>query len=177
MQDTAPLASTMDGQPYTAGRHAATLRRMLWREHLGLLPAQSLDASKDPNAQPPGDSPNDAVEGREYDFVADPLGDAVWATWTRQAATNTDVFRDLFHADPDDCVKTFDDYKRYLPTNAPGHKVGHIWDHVNWSAADVRAQLDRIRGHLVWMPLRFLSEAEMAEKGLQVNAYTESIYT
>lgn len=33
------------------------------------------------------------------------------------------------------------------------------------------------QGHLVWMPLHFLEDAEMAEKGLAVNYYTESIYT
>ena len=44
-------------------------------------------------------------------------------------------------------------------------------------AEDIRKKLDRIRGHLVWMPLDFLRDAEMAEKGLQVNAFTESIYT
>ena len=39
MTDTRALDSTMDGAPYRAGHHAATLRRILWREHLGLLPA------------------------------------------------------------------------------------------------------------------------------------------
>jgi hypothetical protein len=29
----------------------------------------------------------------------------------------------------------------------------------------------------VWMPLDFLRDAEMAEKGLQVNSWTESVYT
>lgn len=42
---------------------------------------------------------------------------------------------------------------------------------------EVREKLDQIQGHLVWMPRKFLKDAEMAEKGLQVNAYTESIYT
>ena len=42
---------------------------------------------------------------------------------------------------------------------------------------EVREKLDQIRGHLVWMPLNFLDGANMAEKGLQVNAYTESVYT
>jgi len=37
--------------------------------------------------------------------------------------------------------------------------------------------LDKIRGHLVWMALDFLCEEEMAERGLQVNQYTESVYT
>lgn len=95
----------MDGKPYKAGHHAATLRRLLWREHLGLLPAQKLDASEDPNAQPPDVCPNDIIEGAEYEFVADPLSDRVWDMWTGNATKNTDLFRHLFRADPDDNSK------------------------------------------------------------------------
>ena len=75
MEDTKILESTMDGQPYRAGYHAATLRRQIWREHLGMIEAQPLDASRDPNAQPPTVCMNDNDEGEEWDFVADPLGD------------------------------------------------------------------------------------------------------
>ena len=96
----------MDGQPYKAGYHAATLRRLVWREHLGLLPAQKLDASQDPNAQPPDVCPNDIMEGPEYEFVADPLSDQVWDMWTGNATRNTDLFRHLFRADPDDNSKS-----------------------------------------------------------------------
>ena len=41
----------------------------------------------------------------------------------------------------------------------------------------MHAKLEQIKGHLVWMPLDFLEDAEMAEKGMQVNEWTESIYT
>jgi phospholipase D1/2 len=105
MTDKRTLNSKMDGQSYEAGHHAATLRRYLWREHLGLLPPQEHDASKDPNAQPP-DVPNDPQENETYEFVADPLRDEVWDMWTSRATTNTEVFRQLFHADPDDHGKT-----------------------------------------------------------------------
>lgn len=43
--------------------------------------------------------------------------------------------------------------------------------------ADIKKELDRIKGHLVWMPLDFLCDADMAERGLQLNQITESIYT
>lgn len=176
MEDTLPLQSLMDGQSYTAGHHAATLRRMLWREHLGLLPAQSLDAGDDVNAQPPGDGDNDWMHGDEHDeFVADPMSDKLWEMWTGQATTNTKVFRHLFHADPDDNVKTFEDYDKFLGAKG-SRKAGHLFD--MFQPVDVvRQELDKIKGHLVWMPLDFLCEAEMAETGLQVNSYTESIYT
>jgi phospholipase D1/2 len=101
MTDKKVLKSKMGGQDYDAGHHAATLRRYLWREHLGLLPPQELDASKDPNAQPP-DVPNDPQENDTYEFVADPLSDELWEMWTTRATKNTEVFRQLFHADPDD---------------------------------------------------------------------------
>ncbi len=105
MEDYNTFDSTMDGEPYKAGHHAATLRRMLWREHLGLLPAQDADASKDPNAQPPDVCPNNIMENAEYEFVADPLSDKVWDMWTGNATKNTELFRILFRADPDDNSK------------------------------------------------------------------------
>lgn len=42
---------------------------------------------------------------------------------------------------------------------------------------DARRKISEIKGHLVWMPLDFLRDANMAETGLQVNQFTESIYT
>ena len=181
MEDTRVLESAMDGKPYQAGYHAATLRRHIWREHLGLIEAQPLDASQDPNAQPPTKCMNDVGEGEEWEFVADPLGDKVWELWTKQATTNTDIYRMLFRADPDDNIKTWKDYDTFSPRNTV--KQGHLHDPY-MPVKEVRAKLDQIRGHLVWMPLDFLKEevlAENAEKSLksriggalQVNQYTE----
>ncbi|CZT12019.1 related to phospholipase D [Rhynchosporium graminicola] len=173
MTDTKVLKTTMGGEPYEAGHHAATLRRYLWREHLGLLPPQDLDGSDDPNCQPP-DVLNDPQTGETFDFVADPLSDEMWEMWTSRASKNTEIFRQLFHADPDDYVKNFDDYDKFLPPK--GTKAGHIYDKMI-PPNEIRAKLDQIKGHLVWMPLEFLKDAAMAETGLQVNSWTESIYT
>ena len=165
----------MDGKEFNAGHHAATLRRTLWREHLGLLPAQPIDADHDVNAQPPDDGENDYMAEDEWDsFVADPLSDDLWGMWTDRATTNTLVFRSLFHADPDDHIRTFDDYDHFMPKHT--YKSGHLFD--PYQPVDgIRKSLDKVKGHLVWMPLRFLEDAEMAEKGLQVNSWTESVYT
>lgn len=170
MEDQDLIESEMDGKPYRAGRHAATLRRQLWREHLGLLPAQDYDASSDPNARPPDVCLNEISEGPENDFVTDPLSDAVWNTWTEQASVNTDTYRILFRADPDDHIKTFEDYDHFSPRGSS--KQGHLFDPY-MPAAEVRQKLDRIKGHLVWLPLEFLKDAEMAEPGLAVNQITE----
>lgn len=71
-------------------------------------------------------------------------------------------------------VKTFDDYDRYLPPR--GVKSGHIYDQF-MPPDEARKKLAQIKGHLVWMPMDFLKDAEMAEWGLQVNSWTESVYT
>ncbi|CAP85497.1 hypothetical protein E8E15_007428 [Penicillium rubens] len=174
MEDQDLIDSKMNGQPYRASRLAATLRRQLWREHLGLLRAQDYDASGDPNAQPPDVSLNKIDEGPENEFVMDPLSDGVWNTWTSQATGNTETYRMLFRADPDDHIKTFEDYDNFRPRGT--RKEGHLFDPY-MPAKDVREKLDLIKGHLVWLPLDFLRDAEMAEPGLAVNQITESIYT
>ncbi|KAK5798708.1 hypothetical protein VI817_004998 [Penicillium citrinum] len=169
MEDQDFIDSQMDGKPYKAARHAATLRRHLWREHLGLLPAQDYDASEEPNARSPDICLNRDESGPEDEFVMDPLSDGVWNSWTSQASVNTETYRMLFRADPDDHIKTFDDYDAFVPRGA---RQGHLFDPY-MPAAEVREKLDRIKGHLVWLPLDFLCDAEMAEPGLAVNQITE----
>lgn len=71
-------------------------------------------------------------------------------------------------------MKSFDDYDKFLPPK--GTKAGHIFDKT-MPPDEIRRRLDLIQGHLVWMPLDFLRDATMAETGLQVNQFTESVYT
>ncbi|RHZ62007.1 uncharacterized protein CDV56_107042 [Aspergillus thermomutatus] len=83
-RDSNMIDSTMHGKPYKASQLAATLRRKIWRKHLGLLPPQNINASNDPGAQPPGDCQwdctDDNIKGPENDFVTDPLSDELWDT-------------------------------------------------------------------------------------------------
>lgn len=71
-------------------------------------------------------------------------------------------------------VTTFDEYDHFRPPK--GVKPGHIFDRF-LPPDDVRRKLDQVKGHLVWMSLDFLKDAEMAERGLQVNQWNESVYT
>lgn len=73
-----------------------------------------------------------------------------------------------------EAVKTFEDYDLFLPPK--GVKAGHIFDRMQ-DPIEIRKKLDKVKGHLVWMPLEFLKDANMAETGLQVNQITESVYT
>lgn len=170
MEDSRPLESIMDGQPYTAGYHVASLRRHLWREHLGIIEAQELDGTNDPNAQPPSHAMNQEYSGEEWEAVADPLSDNLWHLWCQQATTNTEVYRYLFRADPDDNIKSWKDYDTFAPRNSV--KQGHLHDPY-MPVEQVRRELDKIRGHLVWMPLDFLCNEEMAKWGMQVNSVTQ----
>ncbi len=62
-----------------------------------------------PTAQPPGpDSTQRRVgSGRQLEVCRDPLGGPLWEMWTDRATKNTEIFRHLFHADPDDNGKTY----------------------------------------------------------------------
>jgi phospholipase D1/2 len=71
-------------------------------------------------------------------------------------------------------VTNFDQYNDFLPKETT--KAGHIYNK-DMPVEEIHKRLDEIKGHLVWFPLKFLQDAEMAEKGLQINAWTESIYT
>ena len=114
MEDTRTIQSTMAGETFEAGYHAATLRRYLWREHLGLLPPQPSNAGEDINALPPNVNPENNVHDQDesWKFVEDPLNDELWERWTGQADKNTKLFRHLFHADPDD-------HSRISPISSP----------------------------------------------------------
>lgn len=71
-------------------------------------------------------------------------------------------------------MKTFDDYNTFSPPK--GVKAGHIFDRMI-PPDEIRKKLDKVKGHLVWMPLDFLKDSNMAESGMQVNSWTESVYT
>ena len=81
----------------------SALRKQLWMEHLGLLPPQLVRAADDDvNCQPVGMSPNHSDPDP---IVEDPLSAELWEMWTSRANKNTEIYRELFHADPDDCSK------------------------------------------------------------------------
>ncbi|WEW61226.1 phospholipase D [Emydomyces testavorans] len=112
IQDPAPLESTMNGQPYLVSRFASTLRRQLCRKHLGLIPAQDYQRP-DANFEPVG-VPNQYDMGSPEDrIVADPLSDTFQSLWNSRAKQNTEVYRKVFHAVPDDSVRNWNDYKEF----------------------------------------------------------------
>ena len=190
------IPSYMNGQPWQASKFAASLRRQLFRKHLGLIPPQD-HQKPDENFQPIG-VPNAYDFGSPEDqVVQDPLSDQFLNFWNGRARQNTDAFGKLFHPVPHDSVQTWADYdsfyEKFFKESAAepgGHASGktsakYEWGHVvadNFSPGangvrEVKDMLSTIKGTLVEMPLLFLIKASLAEEGLTLNTFTEDVYT
>ena len=67
----------------------------------------------DANSEPVG-IPNSYDWGSpEDEIVTDPLSDDFLSLWDSRAKQNTDVFRRVFHAVPDNSLRTWSDYRRF----------------------------------------------------------------
>ncbi|KPI38498.1 Phospholipase D1 [Cyphellophora attinorum] len=193
VHDPTPVQSSMNGRSWMASRFAASLRRQLFRKHLGLIRPQDYERQSH-NLEPVG-TPNDYDWGTPEDnLVADPLSDTFLAMWNSRARTNTEVFRKAFRALPDDNVHTWSDYKEFYeyyfhgaeqkadgkatyrapPKVAYGHVVREDFP---GGVGELKELLSRVRGTLVEMPLTFLQGEDIAKEGLTLNALTEEVYT
>lgn len=174
IEDYTPILSVMDGKPYTASRFAASLRRELFRKHLGLLPAQNpvtAASTMTANSEPVGVPNSFDPETPENRLVADPLADTFTSLWNSRAKTNTEVFRKVFHVVPDDSVRDWGTYKEFygysfydaetqrgiVPARYRyGHVVGDEFAQGVEGGKQVKELLGQIKGELVEMPLMFL---------------------
>jgi phospholipase D1/2 len=169
IEDSEMVASTMDGKPYQARKFAATMRRYIFRKHLGLL--SIMDMQKPDSNFHPAPAPNGYDFGSDADkLVMDPLGDDFLSLWHGTAKTNTEAFWKVFAPAPDNSMKTWAQYV----AKAAERKFGsqgetmdlHLrgWGHVmrpNFSAGQegarhVKEILATIKGTLVEMPLEFM---------------------
>ncbi|KAI5865152.1 phospholipase D/nuclease [Durotheca rogersii] len=206
IEDGEPVESYMDGRPYTASRFATSLRRQLYRKHLGLVPDERWDR---PNANwtPVDCDPQQYDWGSRSDrLVEDPLSADFRRLWEETARTNTEVFSKVFHPVPNDQARTWEQYQDFFTRHFTipgseeeegdrkkkkkeeaeaeadrGDKVayGHVVRaEFPGGVAEVKDWLSRVRGTLVEMPLDFLIEVDdIAKAGLSLNAFTDEIYT
>ena len=196
VEDPTPIDSSMNGRPHRASKFAATLRRQLFRKHLGLLKPQNMERA-DQNYQPVG-IPNIYDFGSSEDLaVQDPLSETFLALWNNRAHNNTQVFRKVFHPVPDDSVLTWADYNTFYEhyfkdadeaadgKNSKKGRSRYMWGHVvaeEFSTGvqgveEVKNLLATIKGTLVEMPLLFLIKEDIAQEGLSLNAFTKEVYT
>ncbi|KAL8669348.1 MAG: hypothetical protein Q9168_006053 [Polycauliona sp. 1 TL-2023] len=193
VEDPTPVDSYMDGRPWRATKFAATLRRQLFRKHLGLLRAQDMQRP-DANFEPIG-VPNVYDFGSNEDLqVADPLSDSFTHLWNNQAHQNTAAFGRAFHPVPHDDVRTWKDYDSFYGSFFKKSEKGaedkkasgkYEWGHVvaeNFAPGpqgidELKEVLGSIKGTLVEMPLLFLIKEDIAQEGVSLNAFTEEVYT
>jgi phospholipase D1/2 len=192
IQDPEPVESYMDGRPWRASKFAASLRREIFRKHLGLLKPQDMERP-DENFQPVG-VPNIYDWGSNEDRqVVDPLSDDFLNLWNWRARTNTEAFAKVFHPVPDDKVKNWKEYdeyySRFFAQDAKdknnikpslykwGHVVAENFSQGDQGIREVKEVLSTIKGTLVEMPLLFLKEEDIAKEGMGLNALTEELYT
>lgn len=99
---------------WPAGRFAATLRRQLYKEHLGLLEPRSglLQRDEPTRSMLPVTIPQEDTTGTEADqLVSDPMSPQLVSLWTDRARTNTQAFRKVFRPVPAAGILTWNDYK------------------------------------------------------------------
>ncbi|KAL1900065.1 hypothetical protein Cpir12675_001064 [Ceratocystis pirilliformis] len=199
IEDPTPVETTMNGRRFVASRFAASLRRYIFRKHLGLLPPQH-HARPTPNWHPVDAGINTYDFGSAADaLVADPLSADFRNLWQGVASNNTEVFTKVFHNVPNDAVRTWKDYETFFSKHfrIPGvepkksnndeakaeeeSKVeyGHVVkSEFPGGVSEVKEWLGRVRGTLVEMPLNFLVDvADIAVEGLALNTLTDELYT
>ncbi|KAI8991905.1 hypothetical protein BDF20DRAFT_812470 [Mycotypha africana] len=150
VEDQETIPSLMDGKDYEASKFAASFRRQLWKEHLGLLPDSSIDEVND-NMLPLPVPQIDYTESEEDKEVMDPLDDATLERWNFTARTNTEAFREIFHCVPDDTA--------FYPDPSQ-IDIGHVHN-PELTVEEIRGQLSNIRGHLVEFPYDFLKNVDL----------------
>lgn len=187
IEDKDLFESVMNGEKYVASRFAASFRRHLWRQHLGLV-RQPQYCSPESAKHYPTEGMRPAPHGNpdpermlhedEWEkLVADPLSDEVEKLWKTQAQTNTQIADDIFQVVPSDKVRTWKQYNEFF--TGKGDRTGHVVaDPAKWDTAAVKKRLGEWRGCLVEMPLHFLEEEnlEKGSRGIEVNDTTLPIY-
>lgn len=129
---------------------------------MGLLPPQpAFDGQTQPNGNMhPVPQPNDYDWNSPSDLlVQDVLSTDFNNLWTDIAHTNRRAFERVFRPVPNDLIRNWVDYEAYLKP-AAGIATGHVAN-PELSLRDVKAELGKVRGHLVDMPLEFLSVSKI----------------
>ncbi|KAG2355827.1 hypothetical protein BDR07DRAFT_1473986 [Suillus spraguei] len=163
VEDGDMVRSTMDGHPYMAARFATTLRRKLFREHLGLIEPQNVLHSEEnvTSFMRCAPVPNDDEIGtREDNAVADPLADSTLELWNRTARINREVFTEVFRPVPTNLVRSWSAYENYLPKVKTGHVVPGI------QLQRIKERLSQVRGSVVECPLDFLIDDKEFVEGI-----------
>ncbi|RIA98130.1 hypothetical protein C1645_750674 [Glomus cerebriforme] len=165
IEDKDYIDSKMAGNDWKAGKFSATLRRHIFKEHLGLHNESDHEKVTTVCYPPPLTldtfNEHELSELSKYDErVIDPLNDEFIKLWQQTAKVNTEVFRKVFHCVPDDTVLNWDDYKSFVPDKKT--PTGHVCNAENLTKDQVGAELKNVKGHLVQFPLKFMMNERLS---------------
>jgi len=172
VEDTDMIETTMDGQRYMASRFAASLRRKLYREHLGLIPPQMCqDREEDITSfMRPAPVPNDDETGSKEDLaVADPLSDETLNLFNDTARKNREIFTEVFRPVPSNLVRNWHAYEMYVPKVQTGHVVPEI------PLARMKERLSEVKGALVECPMDFLIDQDDLVHNVEWSSYNPTL--
>jgi len=174
VEDRDMIDSQMDGKPYKATRFAATLRRSLFKEHLGILAPQPCEPeTKDTitSWMTPVPTPHKDITTSEDDaLVADPLSDEFQELWNSTAHRNTQIFAELFKCVPSNNVRNWKEYENYVPKVKPGHIAN-----ADLTIQQIKDKLSKVQGHVVEGAVDFLIEETEMTKGLKWSRYDPTL--
>ncbi|KAG1734909.1 uncharacterized protein EDB91DRAFT_1056622 [Suillus paluster] len=181
VEDGDMVRSTMNGQPYMAARFATTLRRKLFREHLGLIEPQNVLHSREKvtSFMRCAPEPNDDEIGTPEDnAVADPLADSTLELWNSTARTNREIFTEVFRPVPTNLVRSWSAYEASddisdlprclsdvtIQNYVPKVKTGHVVPEIQLQR--IKERLSHVRGSVVECPLDFLIDDKEFVEGV-----------
>lgn len=148
--------STMNGEPWSAGKFANSLRLSLWSEHLGL-------------------------HGEEISWIKDPIVDKTYKDlWLATAMANSQIYQDVFSCIPNDSIHSRYAFRQSM--NYWKEKLGHTTIDLgvapekleSLTHGDIPSMevLKRVRGFLVSFPLQFMCQEDLRPMFSETEFYT-----
>ncbi|KAL5565959.1 hypothetical protein UlMin_029123 [Ulmus minor] len=150
IEDKEFVDSSMNGQPWKAGKFAYSLRCSLWSEHLGL-------------------------HAGEINQISDPVSDTTYKDlWLATAKENSKIFQDVFSCIPNDLIHSRAALRQSMAQSK--EKLGHTTIDLGiapeklelnkngestMGATDPMEKLKSVKGHLVSFPLQFMCQEDL----------------
>ncbi|KAK8481838.1 hypothetical protein V6N13_147719 [Hibiscus sabdariffa] len=148
IEDKEFTESSMNGEPWKAGKFAHSLRCSLWSEHLGLHPGEISEI-------------NDPVLEQTYRKL-----------WLATAESNSKIFQDVFACIPNDLIQSRAALRQDMAYWK--EKLGHttidlgvapekveLTENRETKTVDPMERLKSVKGHLVVFPLKFMSQEDL----------------
>ncbi|KAK8633595.1 hypothetical protein V6N13_014439 [Hibiscus sabdariffa] len=148
IEDKEFIESSMNGEPWKAGKFAHSLRCSLWSEHLGLQPGEISKI-------------NDPVLEQTYRKL-----------WLSTAEGNSKIFQDVFACIPNDLIHSRAALRQDMAYWKD--KLGHTTidlgvapeklettENGEIKTEDPMERLKSVKGHLVVFPLKFMSQEDL----------------